>query len=246
VFNKSKRPRTRKTLKEKVQAMADKRLLELFKKDPSLLDRYIEKVIGITIPSESEMELNQLIERVRLRVNRELSNDAERDPEIIENLRDKFIAELLGHPAYPPRARGTGAHPPVPNLRNQFDRIKQNIRYMKELREIMGSDESSWLKGLLDPEVIKTILGLVQSSPGSSGLLSQGDNVAGDKRIYVVEIEGKPVEMDFKTWIQYQQQKKLDSNKPNPSTADQAKLEGNPPAPNDNQVNKDSNEDALK
>jgi hypothetical protein len=242
---KSKPPRTRKTLKEKIQIMADKRLLELFKKDPSLLDRYIEKLIGIEIPSESEMELSQLIERVRLRAYREISEDAELDPEIKEELRDRFVDQLLGHPAYPPRARSASAHPPVPNLRNQFERIKQNIGYMKELKEVLGVNENNWLKQLLDPEVIKAGLGLFQSTRGPSGLLSQPDNAADDKRIYVEIIDGKPLEMDFKTWMQYQQHKKLESNKPNSPNADQDTLANKPSVANDNLVNKDSNEDKL-
>jgi hypothetical protein len=242
--NKPKHPRKKKTLKEKIDASADKRLLDLFKKDPSLLDRYIEKLIGIEIPSESERELAQIMERVKLQLYRAVSGDIVRDPEVTEEIRDKFIAELLGHPAYPPRARNNG-NQSVPNIQNPVQTIKQNIKFMKELKEVLGVNENNWLEQLLNPEVIKAGIGLLQSTRGHSGLLSQANNTADDKRIYVEIIDGKPIEMDFKTWMQYQQHKKLESNKPNSPNADQDTLANKPSVTNDNPVNKDSNEDEL-
>jgi hypothetical protein len=148
-----------------------------------------------------------LVEQTKIRAYREATSDLERDPEFMEMMRDKAVADLLGLPSYPPRAREKGGHRPPPNLANQLDRMMHDIDQVENLKQRLGVNSNSWTKVLSDPNVIKTVLEIVKGLRGSS-VPSQGSNAATNHKGIFVEINGKFIEMDYPHYMQYASQRK--------------------------------------
>jgi hypothetical protein len=218
---KHKQQRPRKTLKEKTNDLADKTLFQAIKEDESLMRAYILKRDGIDILTKSEREIAQLIEQTKLKVLRNVSDDMALDPEITEIFREKCIRDLMGLPMEA-KPQMKGRHHNAPNYHSQLEHLIRTIKYVDQLKEMMGANSSSWSKILQDPAIIKLGLQLIQGLTGSFGLSPQS-NSSDDYKFFAVEIDGKWVEMDKKTYIKYKsEQDKLKLNKPGSETPAQA------------------------
>ena len=226
--NKPKLSRKRKTAKQKIDALAEKYLLESIKKDPSVLRAYISKVYGIDIPPESERRINELKEQIQLRAFDMAADDLAHDPRVREEMRDKCIADLLGQPYQRQRAREKGGPPQRNTFQSQMEKIMQTIKQADEYRKLLGVNENSWSALLKDPELIKAVLGLFQSLIGPSGSPSASSIVSSGEQLHLVEINGEVKEMDQHSYMEYLSQKGLGLTKTNQIVPIQGALPGAP------------------
>jgi hypothetical protein len=205
---KPKKTRIRKTTKEKIDALIEKEALKLFKKDESVRNAYIKKIYGIEVVPELEREISNLIAQTRLRLFSAAAEDLVGDPTVRADTRQKLLADLLGVPYQPPRAREQGGHPQRNTFQSQLEKIKQTMKLADEYRELLGFNKNSWSGMLKDPELIKAVLGIIQSLMGPSGSTSEPNTVSSNEQLIMVEINGEWKEMDQRSYSEYLSQKK--------------------------------------
>jgi hypothetical protein len=229
--SKPKRTCTRKTLKERMDDLADKALLDAMKHDEKVLNQYIKQRHGIDIPSTSERMISQVIEQAKLTVIRKVGDEISNDPEVQDAVRDKMVAELLGVPPHQPRAKEKGERSQRPNIQGQFEKMKATIQLANKYREFFGVNESIWSKVVQNPEFMKMAMGLIQGLMGPFGLPQATAAADGNGQTYFVLIDDQYVEMDHDAFVQHTSKKKvLESPAATPIKPDQKEATDKPVA----------------
>jgi hypothetical protein len=203
--HKEKKPR--KTLKEKTNDLADKILFKAIQEDESIMRAYIQKRDGIDIHTKAEREISRLTEQTKLIVLRNVSDDIAHDPEVTEIFREKCIRDLMGLPPMEPKPRGKVHFRNGPNYHSQLEHLIRTIKYVDQLKELMGVSGNNWGEILRDPAIIKLGLQLIQGLTGSFGQTPQS-NSSDDYKLFAVEIDGKWVEMDREAYLKYKSEQK--------------------------------------
>jgi hypothetical protein len=227
---KQKRSRTKKTLKEKTDALADKKLFELIRDNPDILLAYINKREGLNIPPESERKLNRIVEETKLAIYEKVADDLPRDPEVAEAVRDKLISEL-GLPINPRKGYGDGGRPPRPNFQGRLENMMRIVDQADEIKKRLGVNDSGWSKILENPEVVKVILALAQSL---FGLPQQNNPAENSQPIIKVQVNGEWVDMKYEDYLIFKQQRERELLKANPTLPSQGNQGGKSPGVGDN------------
>jgi hypothetical protein len=131
------------------------------------------------------------------------------DREVLEALRDKLVAELLGASPHQPKAKEKGERSQRPNIQSQVEKMKQTIQLADKYKELLGANESIWSKMVQNPEFMKMAMGLIQGLMGSFGLPQATAAADGNGQRYFVLIDNRYVEMDHNAFRQYISKKKV-------------------------------------
>ena len=224
--------RPRKTIREKIEASADKTLYNLAIEDEGIMRAIILKSHGVDIGTRSEREVRKIMDDLEIRICGEAVHDLEHDQEFRAQMREKLLVDL-GLPSNPPGGRGNSGRSPRPNFQSQLEKLKRDFKYFNELQELFGTNKNILTSILSNPEIIKVVLELFKNIMGISGTTPESTSDPVKNKLYPVEINGQRIVMkeeEFKEFCNNLLRSKLPRTNQPPTIKEE---------PNDKNTNKD-------
>lgn len=200
LFGKKKkqpRPRRAMPLEEKQRRRADKYYIAKVEKDPKLMDPYIEKFLGLEIPSVDPVKEGKI--KLQVTIIEKTIEEINKNPGLAKRLSLATIEELAGIKV---DHRGEEGYDGEGHSLSAMGQFLQKIDEYEELSDRLGRGRSGGFLGM-DGNTIGLILrsflnalGLTKGIGGMGQLTGQpGDQPVSPLRRYVAEIDGQMKEL---------------------------------------------------